>query len=194
MPTDRTDETPAPRWRLLPGEPWMERCGSGEWVKFSDLHAQLASVTQERDTLTQEYLDYVQAHNGCVDAAIAETEQQRRAAIATVTHERDQKEASRGEAQLRFLSERQRRDDAEIELAKVKHAAEASLTEARTALEQLRAFVQGMADEKLCDDEGEAVHCSGGSGPYCERHDLWHETFVRAARALLPPHEGGSQR
>lgn len=54
---------------------------------------------------------------------------------------------------------------------------DAVLGECREALRQI-------ADSKLCDDEGEAQHCSLDSGPYCGCH-AFDEEPVLIARAAL---------
>lgn len=51
-------------------------------------------------------------------------------------------------------------------------------------VEKMKAFVQKIADMKMCDDEPE--RCHAGSGPYCGRHgDLVMDDEIKEARQLL---------
>ena len=55
----------------------------------------------------------------------------------------------------------------------------------RQELERLRAFVQDIANQKMCEDEGEDKKCHLDSGPYCGTHDYFVNDTITAARSLL---------
>lgn len=55
----------------------------------------------------------------------------------------------------------------------------------RELVRTLRAFVQEIASEELCDDPVKHNECYQDSGPYCGTHDSFADYTVKQARALL---------